>query len=311
MSDTTSTAPTETPLTPAEVVAAAPAAEATPPPAAEPPKPAKPAPDAWAKHAAEEKRLRKVAEKVEADRKALEVERKAVAELETLKASAKAGDPEAIDRLVREFGVDYDALTRYQLRGRKVDPQEKLAREVEALKAERQREREEAQQRAEAEAWEATASSFRAHVLKESPDDYPMLAGEIEAEPDYIDSVLRSIEKHARESGQPTTIRDAALKLERYFREQTERRAARLKPAAPMAAAPAASPETSSDTKARPRDQQTGRFAGGDGPRRLTNDLSAERSAPPKGRDPSRPLTQRERDIEERERLRRAANALR
>lgn len=311
MSDTTSTAPVTT--APPDA-AAAPTAEtsASASPAASPEVPKlgeKLRAEQWAKHAAEEKRIRKERERLEGLSREINEKSKALADLDALKAKAKAGDPEAIDRLVSEFGVDYDALTRFQLRGRKVDPGEKTARELAELKASIEREKAEAQQRSEREAWDATTSDFRAHVLKEAPSDYPLLAGELEAEPDYIDSVLRSIEKHARESGQPTTIRDAAMRLERYFREQTERRAARLnKPAATEVAAPP--PETSTD-KARPRDQQTGRFAGGDGPRRLTNDLSAERSVPAKSREPGRKLTMRERDEQERERIRRGANAMR
>jgi hypothetical protein len=306
MSDTTSTAPVTTEAPPTPEVAKPPAEAAKPAEAAEPAKaaPAPPRAQDWAKLSAEEKRNRKRADELAAREREIAERAKALDEIAGLKTRAKAGDPEAIARLVDEFGIDYDKLTQYHLRGRKVDPTEKTARELAELKAQLEREREEAAQRAESESWQATIGAFRSHVTKESADDFPLLSGEIEADPDLIDATLKSMAK-----AEPSlTIRDAALRMERYFREQTERRAARLpKPTAPQASP---TPETSSQDT--PRDQRTGRFARGDGPRtRLTNDLAAERAAPPKGKEPGRKLTQRERDLEERERIRRAANAMR
>jgi colicin import membrane protein len=308
MTTTSTTAPADTTApTTAPPEAAKPIEAAAPPEAPPAEKPS----EYWQKRSAEEKRARKEADRIAAERKAaaeerkaLEAERAAHAERVALIDRAKAGDWEAREKLLAETGVTYDELTKRALNSRKGDSvAEKTAREVAELKAQLERERADAAKRAESETWSQTVGAFTHHVTKEAAAEYPVLAGEIEADPDLIDSTLRSMERIARESGQPITLRDAAVKMEQFFRQQAERRVARLRPAAPETA-----PQTS-ETK--PRDQR-GRFERGDGPRKLTNDLSAQRSSPPKGRnEPSRPLTMRERDEANRERLRRAASAMR
>jgi uncharacterized cupin superfamily protein len=280
------------------------------PKAAEPPKaPAQqPGADKFAQLSATEKRLRKEADKVAADRKALEAERQAHADRLALIERAKAGDWEAREKLLEETGVKYDDLTKRILtkgKGQVSEAQERTAREVAELKAKLEAKEKAEQEAAEKAGWAATVSEFKKTVT--SGDAYPLLAGEIEAEPDYIESVLRSLDKAARESGEPITLAEAASRLERYFREQTERRSKRLGKTSEglVSSTQTSTPPTS------PRDQR-GRFqpSSGDGPRTLTNGLSAERSSAPKGSSaPRSKMTQRERDLEERERIRRAANA--
>lgn len=293
-----------------ETPAAAPAAAAEPAvapaaaaPEAEPAKPAKPKADEWTRISAAEKQARAKAAQVEADRKAFEAEKQAHAARlarADLLDRAKAGDWEAREQLFAETGVSYDEWTKRTLTAKRDTPADKAMREVAQLREQLEREKAEAAKQAEASAWASTVDGFKHHVTKEKPEDFPLLAGEVDAEPEYIESVLRSIAKL-----EPTiTIRDAALKLERYFKEQTDRRAARLRPVA-------ATPPTPTSDTTKPRDQR-GRFERGDGPRKLTNDLSAERSTPPKGRDAkSGPLSMKEKDELAREAMRRAANALR
>lgn len=284
--------------------AAAPAAAAPEAPAAEPAKLAKPKADEWTRLSAAEKQARAKAAQVEADRKAFEAEKQAhAAKLARadLIDRAKAGDWEAREQLFNETGVSYDEWTKRTLTAKRDTPADKAMREVAELKAQLEREKAEAAKQAEAASWASTVEGFKHHVTKEKPEDFPLLSGEVEADPELIESTLKSMARL-----EPTiTLRDAALKLERYFKDQTDRRAARLRPNT----APSAPAATSDTTK--PRDQR-GRFERGDGPRKLTNDLSAERSTPPKGRDAkSGPLSMKERDELAREAMRRAANALR
>jgi hypothetical protein len=296
---------TET-ATPVAAAPETPKPEASPNPAAEAPK--APGADKFAQLSATEKRLRKEADALAEKRKAFDAERSAHAERLALIEKAKAGDWEARERLLEETGVKYDDLTKRILtkgRGAVTEAQEKTARELAELRA-----RLEAKEKAEAEAaekaaWGGVIADFKRTVT--ASDAYPLLAGEIEAEPDYIESVLRSLDKAARESGEPITLAEAASRLERYFREQTERRSKRLGKTSEglVSSTQTSTPPTS------PRDQR-GRFqpSSGDGPRTLTNGLSAERSSAPKGSSaPRSKMTQRERDLEERERIRRAANA--
>jgi hypothetical protein len=314
MTTTSTTAPADT-TAPAAAPAAPPPEAAKPAEAAAPAEaapPEKPAPrkaDEWQRISAEEKRIRKERERVETERKAFAEERKAHQERVALIERAKAGDWEAREKLLAETGVTYDELTKRALNSRKGDSvAEKTARELADLQA-----KIDAKEKAEAAAmeaavWKSSVSDFYQHVAVEAKDKFPHLNVELEtdgdfATPEALETELRRQVAEAQKDGRDISVGDAARALEDRYRRQYERRVARLRPATPPPA------EQTSTTK--PRDQR-GRFERGDGPRKLTNDLSAERSSPPKGRnEPSRPLTMRERDEANRERLRRAASAMR
>jgi hypothetical protein len=333
--------PTQTPPTPAAAPAVTPPAappepaKAPPPVAAkgkapaEPPKPAaeptqeppkaeekpKPKADDWAKLSAAEKRIRAEREKVETRAKELAEREKALESTRSLIEKAKGGDWEAREKLLAETGLTYDELTKRKLSGGKVDKAEEVAKELEKLKAEMAARETKAAQDFEENTIAQNLDACVTFATKEAATEHPILAGEIAENPDWVSTVMRSaiaaiVKNGGRdERGNPMTVKDATARLETHLRTEAEKRIARLRPPQPPAPPPAAAePTTSNET--RPRDQ-AGRFAGGDGPRRLNNGISAERSsAPLPATDRARPRTQRERDQEERERLKRAAAAL-
>lgn len=271
--------------------------------------PEKPKADHWAKLTHKEKQHKKASDELAAERRAFAEERKAIeAQKERLSLldRAKAGDWDAQQQLMKEGGLSYDQLTKRMLAAGKVDKGETALAEVERLKAELAEQRANAAKEAEEAAFSDTVETFVRHVTQEAPADYPILAGEIEVDRPWVESVLREMLAVSRESGVRITYAEAGGKLEAYLRTTTDRRVARLRPATPPM--PPADEATKQSTETRPRDE-TGRFAGVDGPRRLTNRDSAERStAPPLSS--SRRLTAFERRQEEKETLRRAAAAM-
>jgi hypothetical protein len=285
-----------------------------PAPAAAPEKPA-PKADAWAKLSAEEKRVRKERAALEAERKAHADAVKARTAREELEAKAKAGDWEAREKLLAETGITYDELTRRALNKGKSDKGETALRELEQLKADLAKREADAKQAAEESAKQAAEAElasridgFCTYVSTEAASTYPLLSGEIEANRAYVDATIRNmvalhnkaIEAGEIPAGTLLVAEEAAKKFEEYLVAETNRRMARLRPAPP----PEADPKNSTTTSPR---EETGRAAGADGPRRLTNGLSAERTTPA-GSRPT-PKTAFERDAEERERIKRAANA--
>lgn len=328
---------TPTPPTPEAAPAATPAAAPPEPPKAtpsaakgkapaEPPKPAEPAQeppkaeekpkpkaDDWAKLSAAEKRQRAERDKLDARAKELAAQEKALEaqrERAALIDRAKAGDWEAREKLLAETGVTYDELTKRKLSGGKVDKAETALERVERLEKELQERDAKAQRELEEGTVRHATETFVQHVTKEAAEQYPILAGEVVERPDWVQTVIREAINESRRTGSSITYAEAAQRLEQHLRDETERRYARLRPAQPPTPPPAAEEAPTTSTETRPRDQ-AGRFAGGGGPRRLTNEVSAERSSSALPRpERARQMTQRERDIEERERLKRAAAAL-
>ena len=243
-----------------------------------------------------------------AEQKAREAEQtlKSIAEERALKERAKAGDWQAREKLLEEYGISYDDLTRWKLTGGKVDPAEEVKRELEALKSQlTAKERAEAE-RAEASAWSERIETFAA-VAREASSNAPLVVGELEDDPDYVHATVRSL---VEQSPQMTYLQ-AVQAFETYLRSQTERRYGRIKPPVDTAVNAANTPvqtAAKTETRQRPRDNE-GRYAGAGGPRRLTNTAAAERSTvSDTNAAPARTAAERAR--QERERIARAVNAL-
>jgi hypothetical protein len=297
---------------PAASVPPAEAAGATP--AAEKPKPPPAAKD-WAKIASEEKRIRAERAKLDAERRAISEAAKSRAAREELETKAKAGDAEAQDKLLAGYGITYDQLTRRALNRGKVDKGAAALEKLEKLEADLQKREEDAKRAAEESATQAQETElarqidgFCGYVSKEAAAEYPLLSGEVEENRGYVEATIRHMVRvHAEAIAKgdlppetpPLIAGDVAKRLEAHLLAETNRRMARLRPAPPTA-----DPKTSTETS--PRDEQ-GRAANADGPRRLTNGLSAERTTPAGSRPKAK--TPFERDREERERIQRAANA--
>jgi hypothetical protein len=289
---------------PTEAAGAAPAAPPKPPPAAKD----------WAKLSSEEKRIRKEREKIETERRALAETAKARAARDELESKAKAGDWEAREKLLAEHGITYDEMTRRALNKGKSDKGETALRELEALKADMAKREADAKAKADDDAKAAHETElahridgFCSYVSTEAAKTYPLLSGEIGANRGYVEATIRNmvtlhnraIEAGELPAGTLLIAEEAAKKFEDYLVAETNRRMALLRPAPPEA-----DPKNSTTTSPR---EEPGRAAGTDGPRRLTNGISAERTTPA-GPRPT-PKTAYERDLEERERIKRAANA--
>lgn len=285
-----------------------PPAEATPSPADKP----KPKADEWAKLTHKEKLHRKEAEALAAERRAFAEERKGVEaqkERIALIDKAKGGDWEARQALMKESGLTYDELTKRVLAGGKVDKGETALQRIERLEAALAEKDAKAQSDAAARAFKADVDNLTQHVSKETPEAYPILNGELEANRPWVESVVREMIDEAARTNRTLTVVECAGLIEGHLRAETDRRVARLRPAAEPPPPPAEEATKHSDDGTRPRDQ-TGRFAGGDGPRRLTNRDSAATAAPSTSTAPARRLTPRERDEQAREQLKRAAAAM-
>lgn len=285
----------------------------TPPAAAapaEPPKLEKPKADEWARLTAQEKRHRKEAETLAAERRAFAEERKGIEsqkERLALYDSAKAGDWTARQALMKETGLTYDELTKHVLAGGKVDKGETALQRVERLEAAIKERDEKDAASAQERGFRQDCENLTAYVTREKPDDHPILAGELETNRPWVEQVIKEMIDEAARTSRSLTVVECASLIEGHLRSETERRAARLRPAQPPPP-PAVEAPKQSDDGTRPRDQ-TGRFAGVDGPRRLTNRDSAASAAPTPPTSTKR-MTPRERDAAERERLSRAAAAM-
>lgn len=268
----------------------------------------------WNRVRAAEARATKVRE--ESEKRAREAEAKAKAAEEkasSLEAraalidKAKAGDWEAREALLKEGGVTYDELTKRALAG-KANPTAKLAAEIAELKASLAKRDEEATKAANESAKASMVSAFFHQATKVEPDKYPLLAGEIADAPAELERVLRDWHVALEKRGESLSMAEACERYESYLLDQTKRRAARMRPAT-TGEANVGTPDPK-NSEQRPRDE-SGRFAGGNGPARLTNGDSAERSSAPQLKPKgSSPKTLREKQAEENERLRRAAAAM-
>lgn len=256
---------------------------------------------------ATETRTRQQAAAAEAKAREAEAVMRSLAEERALKERAKSGDWEAREKLLEEYGISYDDLTRWKLTGGKVDPAEEVKRELNALKSQLS-EREKAEsERAESALWSERLSTF-AQVAKDPTSSAPLVAGELDDDPEYVHATVRALVQQSPEM----TYLQAVQAFESYLRQQTERRSSRIRPAVDKSATAAdtnAQTATKNETRqSRPRDTE-GRYAGANGPRRLTNAAAVERSTVADSTaTPARTAAERAR--QERERIIRAVNAL-
>jgi hypothetical protein len=251
---------------------------------------------------ATEQRTRSQAKAAEAKAREAEETLRSVAADRELQARAKAGDWKAREALLEAHGISYDDLTRWKLTGGRTDPAEEVKRELSELKTQLSEREKQAQEAALKSAWEERLSTF-ASVAQDPSSAAPLVAGELQDDPAFVHETVKAmVEQNAQ-----MTYLQAVQAFEAYLRQQTERRYGRIKPA--IDSAPAEANTTAADKTTsgkRPRDS-AGQRSTGDGPRRLTNASSSERS---KLSTPSNPRNAVEREQQEKERIRRAIDAM-
>lgn len=288
-----------------------PAAEATPEPVAASTEPVEASAEATeervsakllARIKATEQRTRAQVKAAEAKSREAEETLRSVAADRELQARAKAGDWKAREALLEANGISYDDLTRWKLTGGRVDPAEEVKRELSELKTQLSEREKAAQESALKSAWDERLSTF-ASVAQDPSSAAPLVAGELEDDPSFVHETVKAMV----EQNPQMTYLQAVQAFESYLRQQTERRYGRIKPAIDsQTTAQNNAPDKTTATATRPRDS-AGQKGTGDGPRRLTNASTSERS---KLATPSTPRNAVEREQQEKDRIRRAIDAM-
>jgi len=250
---------------------------------------------------ATEQRTRSQAKAAEAKSREAEETLRSVAADRELQARAKAGDWKAREALLEAHGISYDDLTRWKLTGGRTDPAEEVKRELGELKAQLSEREKQAQESALRSAWDERLSTF-ASVAQDPSSAAPLVAGELQDDPAFVHETVKAMV----EQNPQMTYLQAVQAFESYLRQQTERRYGRIKPVDSATAELNTTAADKTTSGKRPRDS-AGQRSTGDGPRRLTNASSSERS---KLSAPSTPRNAVEREQQEKDRIRRAIDAM-
>lgn len=270
-----------------------------------------------AKPAADEKRDRaELVAKLAAARKAIaerdELARKHAEATRALEDMRTAREREAAElrdllrtnpreALKRGLGADYNELTKAMLNAGKPDPTDEVRRELQALKAAQEAEREQ-RAKAEAEAARTRDASVTEQIFtaidstaRAGGERYELLAWEISQAPDQ----WRGLFRQYVESNPDKTADQACAEFEAalFAREQKRATLGKIKALADAKSAKPAASATNSGTQARE-----------DGPRTLTAGMAADR---PTSAQRNKALSPYEERKELEERLRRAARLVR
>lgn len=221
------------------------------------------------KEQATQAKIHREKESIRADREAIQRER---AEIEAYKAHYAKVKSDPLEGL-RETGLSYEELTKRILSDGKPSPEHELSevkREIAEWKAEKQREKEEAQSKTMAQQIEAGKQHFEDFVFN-SEDDYPFLTlydkGEVR------ESAWKVATEYYQKTGEPPDPKELAEFLEQQASSRytliSERRSQRL-----------AAKESQGKPEERAVNGKGAAAKATPGTRTLTHGLAAERAAP-------------------------------